>query len=76
MNLRRLSLLASPLRKGCDLPWVGLLIGMIVSPGYVALSDSDPSLVTLEERAVKNAVAVVADSVVQVSTIGGQLLSV
>jgi serine protease Do len=71
MNLRRLALLAFPLRRGYDLAWVSLLVGMIVSPGYVAVSDSNPSLVTLEERAVKNAVEVVADSVVQVSTIGG-----
>jgi serine protease Do len=58
-------------RRRCDLPWVGLLIGMAVSPGSVAISDSGPTLVQLEERAVKEAVELVADSVVQVSTIGG-----
>ncbi len=71
MNTRRMGSMISLLCSGWDLSWVVLAVGMVIGPGSVGICETGPTLVQLEERAVKEAVEVIADSVVQVSTIGG-----
>ena len=71
MNTRRIGSMISPFVSGWGLLWVAFAVGKVIGPGIVGISETGPTLVQLEERAVKEAVEVVADSVVQVSTIGG-----